>query len=628
MSKAPTPQAPKAPSKRQSKSTRPAHLPHGRWLGDFPRLSVAEKALVAACARGEVWAPKGWNGERPEKATAANTVRADLIRFLLLSGDAAHPVHELGVMLRGAWINGTLNLHQLQLELRLVARDCHFAEVPNFMNASLPELSLSGSHCPGLLADRLRVQGAVFLGDGFHASGEVRLLGADIGGNLHCSGGRFDKADGKALSADGVAVKGDVILSNKFHATGEVRLTGADIGGDLDCSGGHFDKADSFAVIADRVTVKGSVFLRDKFQANGAVRLLGADIGGNLDCSGGRFDKADGFALSADGVAVKGVVFLGDGFHATGKVRFPGADIDGTLNCSGGRFENADGDALSAEGVTVKGVLFLRDSTIESSINLTAARVGTLVDGGTLACWQGGQHILDGFRYDRIIGFTDAAQRTQWLQLQHEDHLTTEFKPQPWEQLIKILRDMGHDYDAGAIAIAKQVQMRKAGVIKGRWRQLLHWLYGHLAGYGHRPIQTVGWMAAVWLLCSLAYWAAADGFAAIGPANPVITSAALYPDAAELCGHGNEPGKARWTECSGVPDEYSTFQPFIYSLDLILPLVDLQQESDWAPIAEGPTGQDLPAGVVARWLMWFEILFGWAMSLMLVAVLGRLVDKD
>ena len=114
----------------------------------------------------------------------------------------------------------------------------------------------------------------------------------------------------------------------------------------------------------------------------------------------------------------------------------------------------------------------------------------------------------------------------------------------------------------------------------------------------------------------------------------MITSEVLYPEAGKRCGHGNEldkvahKGKARWTECPGVPDEYSTFQPFIYSLDLILPLVDLQQDSDWAPIAEGPTGADLPAGVVLRWLMWFEILFGWAMSLMLVAVLGRLVDKD
>ena len=276
----------------------------------------------------------------------------------------------------------------------------------------------------------------------------------------------------------------------------------------------------------------------------------------------------------------------------------------------------------------MKGALLLRGATVKGTIDLTSARVGTLLDGNEPSCWRGGRHSLDGFRYDQIVGFTDASVRIEWLKLQKEDHLNSDFKPQPWEQLIKVLRDMGHPAEASAVAVAKQQQMRVAGVIKGPLRRPLHWLYGLLAGYGHRPLLTVRAMALVWFLCSLAYWAAADRYAAIGPANPVITSAALYPDAEKLCGHGNEPGKARWTECPGVPDEYSTFQPFIYSLDLILPLVDLQQERDWAPIAEGPTGHDLLPGALARWLMWFEILFGWAMSLMLVAVLGRLVDKD
>ncbi len=35
-----------------------------------------------------------------------------------------------------------------------------------------------------------------------------------------------------------------------------------------------------------------------------------------------------------------------------------------------------------------------------------------------------------------------------------------------------------------------------------------------------------------------------------------------------------------------------------------------------------------PASAIARFYMWFEILFGWAMSLLLVAVLGNLVRKD
>ncbi|MEY4951595.1 MAG: hypothetical protein RL299_19 [Pseudomonadota bacterium] len=77
-----------------------------------------------------------------------------------------------------------------------------------------------------------------------------------------------------------------------------------------------------------------------------------------------------------------------------------------------------------------------------------------------------------------------------------------------------------------------------------------------------------------------------------------------------------------------MPAEYTTFQPQLYSLDLILPLVDLQQESDWAPIVESSPGVNLPFGVFLRWLMWAEILFGWLASLTLVAILGRLIERD
>lgn len=77
-----------------------------------------------------------------------------------------------------------------------------------------------------------------------------------------------------------------------------------------------------------------------------------------------------------------------------------------------------------------------------------------------------------------------------------------------------------------------------------------------------------------------------------------------------------------------MPSEYVTLQPVLYSLDLILPLVDLQQDSAWSPIVSNENGKPLVWGHLLRALMWFEILFGWTMSLMLVAVLGRLVDKD
>jgi hypothetical protein len=497
----------------------------GRSLSDFGKLSAAEKRLVACCARGEACV---LGDERPEEATVANTIRAGLIRFLALGGDAENPVHEEGVMLLGGWIKGVLSLHQAQAAVRLDLKRCYFDTVPNFMAARLPELALNGSLIPGLRADRMTLTGSVFLRDDFEATGEVRLHGAKIGGNLECSKGNFINAGGYALNGN-------------------------------------------------RMTVAGTAFLKDGFAATGEVRLLGAQIGGNLDCSKGSFTNATGVALEADGMTV-------------------------------------------ADGV------FLRRAVIEGAIDFTTARIGTLIDDAD--CWRAGGHIFDGFHYDRIAGSTDAETRIGWLKKQRADQLTTDFAPQPWEQLIKVLREMGHPDEAAKVAMAKQDQIRVSSAgAKRNWSEWikrgLNWVYGKGVGYGHRPIWTVYWMAGICAVFSLAFYAGREtGY--FGPTNPLIHASAAF----DACGAPGE-GKKLWTskECP-TPPEYTTFQPFLYSLDLILPLVDLHQEADWAPLVVNPAGETLWPGRVLRWMMWFEILFGWVASLTLVAVLGRLVDKD
>jgi hypothetical protein len=527
------PSTPKPARKRAARATpakpkRPPHLAHGRWLGDLEAeapLSEAERALVAACARGKAWAPEGWDGEtRPDAPTDANTIRAILIRFLLLGGDAGHPVHEHGVMLGGAWITSALNMYQARCAVRLALIRCHLTETPDLTGATLPELVLRGCVLSGLKADRLVVTGGCFFDKGFTASGEVRLSGADIGSDLVCIGSSFINVGGTALNAHGLKVSDNLLLGDKFNATGE-------------------------------------------------VGLIGAEIGGILDCDGGTFANRDGRALNAEGLLVK------------------------------------------------KGSLILRGATVEGAIVLTTARVGTLVD--DTQCWQAGGHALDGLHYDRIIGPTDAASRIAWLQKQHPPLLTSEFKPQPWEQLIKVLREMGHPYDASEVAIAKQDQMRRAWVIRGGVRSVMHWLYGKLAGYGYRPIWTVYWMIGLWLFCGACFeFGRAGGF--FGPTNPLIHASA----ALEICGGAGE-GKAFWTSATcPVPPEYTTMWPWVYSLDLLLPLVNLQQDVDWAPIVINGNGEQLLGGYLLRGLLWFEILFGWAASLILVAVLGRLVEKD
>lgn len=294
----------------------------------------------------------------------------------------------------------------------------------------------------------------------------------------------------------------------------------------------------------------------------------------------------------------------------------------------------------------------MRRAIVTGPVSLASCNVHTLIDDSD--CWPDDSLVLDNFRYDSIgDGPTTARQRTDWLKKQQSRYLHEDFCPQPWEQLIKVLREMGHSWDANQVAIEKQEMLRRARKIGTReprkdfrldWGRLLptrkwidltwnwfsnrmarlfHICYGLLAGYGYRPTRILYWMLLVCSLSSLAYYEGRhDGL--IGPTSAVIQSDADY----RICGDGGEPRKQHWTQCSAMPSAYTTFQPFFYSLDLILPLVDLQQDPDWAPIVTSQTGETLWGGRLIRWLTWFEILFGWVMSLMFVAIVGRLVEKD
>lgn len=82
-------------------------LPKGRTLLEFLPLQPGETELLQACEEGEV---AELADKRPTERTAANAVRASFIRFLALGGDDKAPIHEHGVRLAGAWIEGALDL--------------------------------------------------------------------------------------------------------------------------------------------------------------------------------------------------------------------------------------------------------------------------------------------------------------------------------------------------------------------------------------------------------------------------------------------------------------------------------------------------------------------------------------
>ena len=253
------------------------------------------------------------NGELPKEEIKsgdnANVIRGEVIRFFAYGGGSGKLVRGPTISLSGAWISGGLDLEHASIPYALKLTYCKFNDGVKMSGAECAALYLDGSHlAKGLSADGLTTKGNLCMCNGFSAKGEVQLRDTNVGGNLVCSGGKFcnNNPKGNALIADRAAIKGGVFMREGFSAEGAVWLLGANVSGDLICSGGKFCNPGGYALIADGVMTKGYVFMREGFSAEGAVWLLGANVGRDLDCSGGKFCNPGGYALIVEGGDING----------------------------------------------------------------------------------------------------------------------------------------------------------------------------------------------------------------------------------------------------------------------------------------------------------------------------------
>lgn len=574
----------------------PPLKPAGRTLAEFEEyihtdglpLWPAERKLLEAVRNGEVcyagaYSSIGYEPENKEiEDNSKNVIRASFIRFLAFGGDDRSPVHERGIRVRQAEIEGVLDLESIICKFKIRLECCNIKRTIIIDNSSLKELSLNGSTIEYLSGVCAKIEGDVLLSFGFVARGQVDLSGANIGGNINCSGARFEHSKAREYS--------------------------------VDLSSTH---------------VKGSIYLRYGLIAKGSVKLMGAVIDGDLDFSDARFEATTGGALILDGASILGRIFF------------------------------IDVKVLHNERVSFSSV-----------------RSRVLVD--ELEAWPGAISI-EGFQYEDITGISskDPAARIAWLDKNLGHRTDLPFSPKPWEQLIKVLRASGHEAEARKIAIAKEDRLRKDSRIRNRKaKDLIRWpvapfhaLFGLLAGYGYAPFRLVGILTGVWLACAGFFLFAAEQ-GVFSPTNPLV----FQNPALAHCSPDDDEAKRReralaqgvttigantaplippkfgnWYLCPDLPAEYTTFDALLYSLDLILPLVELQQDKDWAPMICTPRDIDgsrvwligwfksltlwdsRPAcGLrsLTRFVMWFEILFGWVASLMLVAAVTRLASRD
>ncbi len=548
-----------------------------RTLAGFAPLSQAEQQIVDEVDSGEIIVLG--DGNLPaEDAGADRQVRGNFLRYLALGGCDACQTHEKGLRVAGAVVEGVLDLESCDLGRDLGLIYCRFLEAPGFQSTSLNNLFLLGSYFhAGLKADSLEAKGSIFLRE-IRSEGEVCLLGAKLGGDLSC-------------------------INATFHG---VRDEAGNVTG--------------YALSADRLEAEGGVFLNGS-NFEGLARFLGAKLGGNLECVDTTFcgvrdgeGTVSGGAFIADGLAVRGNVFL-RGIRAKGEVRLAGAKLGGNLECDGATFSGGVVEFTLANA-TVGGVFFWRNGiSCKGGLDFRAAEVGVLSDAAD--CWPDKGHLfLDRFRYGAIIDApVDAKSRIEWLGLQ-----AGEFTPQPYEQLAKVLRELGHLADARAVLVEKEKEQRKARRKGKRWLLRLwfaFWdtLIAITVRYGRQPLLAFVWLFGFWLLGAGIFGnAAAEG--AFKPASPRV----LLPD--EWRGCAGEAPSQMACFLDRVPG-YPRFNALIYSADTLLPIVDLEMQNSWIPDeSRGFTGYS------ARWYLWWQIFVGWALSLLAVAGFSGLVKSD
>lgn len=259
-----------------------------------------------------------------------------------------------------------------------------------------------------MYADRLSVAGA-FLALRLRVTGEIRVPGAKIGGNLNISGGTLHRPGGLALNGNGIQVGGSVRLDADPRGSGPTRVTGllyfpsAHIAGDVRMGGAVLDPGarppalgDSqyddpcSTFIADRADIRGDVLLRNGFRSNGTIRVVSAQIGGDVRMVGARVDSA--WARSPTEFAVEplralhwdGTGILGNveatAVELRGQVAMTDVQVHGSFLLNRATVYAPRTDVVRAGRIRIGGDLDLQRADVAGTLHLQGARVGASVD--------------------------------------------------------------------------------------------------------------------------------------------------------------------------------------------------------------------------------------------------------
>jgi hypothetical protein len=462
------------------------------------------------------------------------------------------------LMVGNAVIGGRLIGRGLQVDGELVLHDSRVTRI---------ELAGAQLHNPAgtaLSGGGLIVSGGLFCNLGFTAHGRVWLVGARIGANLALHKAELYNPGKMALILDRTTI-GDCDGSD-LRCQGQISLVFARIASGLSLTRAHLESGgEQSALVADGGMIEGTLRL-DQMRVRGMVHMTTAHVGQRLVLTGARLENPAGIVLLLSGTEIAADMFCRDA-EFLGGVRLTGARIRNHLDLDHVRLIYPGGHALDARGLQANELSLLPAEPIQGTVDLSNARIGILREDPTL--WPERLN-LDGLTYQVLNPPLTAGQRLRWL-TRHPDG----YAPQPYEQLAAYYIAIGQPAQARRIQYARERLHRRTGRPLARIWNLLQDV---TVGYGYQP-----WRALLWLALLLA---AGSALFTAAPPPPLQATAAPH------------------------------FNAIIYTLDLLLPVVDLRQKN-----AFNPAGAE-------QWFSYFLTAAGWVLATTIAAGAARVLSRQ
>ena len=525
-------------------------------------LNPTEKWVVAQVTAGEIADLSKQFPDNDEK----RKLSARFLEDLLTGALPGVKLHRKGVRIIGAIIDEPIDLTNAQIPCEVDLEHCQFMTTATFEGATFTGMvSFSGS---AFKADAdfgaIKVgQSAAFNDAVFEGPVDFTLV--DIAGTFTAQAAKFQNKE-KGASFTAMKVGGYAFFDDAVFE-GPVAFIEADIARDFTAGETQFTNKEQTATFAGMKV--GGVADLPKAVFEGPVTFTGGDISVRFVADEAQFCNKEQTAYF-EGMKVGGDASFNKAVFE-GPVDFIEADIARDFTADEAQFRNKEQFAMF-QSMKVGGNAFFRMAVFEGPVNFAFSDFAVLDLSGAGGA---GPLYLQGMSYKKILAAPDEPKSHKAL-LNLADH--SAYTVDVYSNLEEFFKHQGDRADADRAFIRGKLRERKEYFHSGDWsRWLGSWMLYLLVGYGRHP-----WQAGI--ACAVV----------------IALGCVLF-----------SPNKMEPQKREDTPLVYSRFW---YSLNLFLPVVDLQAGKMWKPKADQ---------TFLRNYMRVHILLGWILiPLVLAAVTG------